>query len=247
MSRRNGHRYCWRTRDMLLLVLFHACCFQLKTGHCALRANAGDIHPWWRVDLGAEYCIGEINVITRQGCCGQHRFTAAVARAGLSSNYARNQPCSSPVPRAQATDGATITFPCAPARMARYVTLDIDSSRQEVTYALLQLAEVMVREHVNDLTTAQPFGKSLSRMTNTFFKLHKGALIANSLPLATNVAVSLTRCARYCSKDVRCFSFDFAPGDGQCRIHSLNTFDIAMTPSENFSVWVRSDEVVQNI
>ncbi|XP_038065725.1 fucolectin-6-like [Patiria miniata] len=34
-------------------------------------ADGGDPHPWWRVDLLNEHCLGEITVTTRQGCCGK--------------------------------------------------------------------------------------------------------------------------------------------------------------------------------
>ncbi|XP_022098117.1 uncharacterized protein LOC110983290 [Acanthaster planci] len=201
--------------------------------------DGGDLHPWWRVDLGAEHCLGELTVITRQGCCGQRRFAAAVARAGPSPNYAENQPCGLPVPRAQATDGARITFPCAPARMARYVTLDINSTSSDVTKALLQLAEVTVKVYTAgecdavDVATSTPKAR-----TPNFNKIHKDGLIANSRPLSVKVAKSVLRCAGYCAKDIRCFSFDFAQGDGQCRLYNLNTTDIEMTPSRYFSVYV---------
>ena len=71
----------------------------------------------------------------------------AVARAGLSSNFAENQPCGSPATRAQSTRGAAVEFLCDPPRMARYVTLDIDASRTEAEHPSLMLAEVTVDEY----------------------------------------------------------------------------------------------------
>ena len=77
---------------------------------------------------------------------GEHRFTGAVVRAGGSPNYTENQPCGLPATRAQSYIGAVNEFLCDPPRMARYVTLDIDSSSPDVSYAILQIAEVTVEE-----------------------------------------------------------------------------------------------------
>ena len=66
----------------------------------------------------------------------------------MGANYTENQPCGSPAARAQCTTGATIVFPCDTLRKARYVTLNIDPTRPEVTFALLQLAEVTVKEYI---------------------------------------------------------------------------------------------------
>ena len=71
-----------------------------------------------------------------------------MVRAGLSSNYADNQPCGQPVPRAQAVDGAVIEFPCLGPRTARYVSVDIDDTRPEVTTPILMMAEVNIKELV---------------------------------------------------------------------------------------------------
>ncbi|XP_022096135.1 uncharacterized protein LOC110982186 [Acanthaster planci] len=109
---------------------------------------ADDSHPWWQVDLGDEYCVGKITVVLRHGCCGQGRFTAAVARAGLSTDYAENEPCGSLATRAQSYDGATVEFVCDVPRRARYVSLDIDPSSPDVTKAILQLGEVKVEENI---------------------------------------------------------------------------------------------------
>ena len=68
-------------------------------------------------------------------------------RAGASPSYAENQPCGSPATRAQSHNGATVEFLCDPPRLARYVTLDIDSSSPDVTNAVLQIGEVTVKEY----------------------------------------------------------------------------------------------------
>ncbi|XP_038062169.1 uncharacterized protein LOC119732624 isoform X33 [Patiria miniata] len=117
-----------------------------------------DQHPWWRVDLGSEYCLGRITVTLRQGCCGQYRFTAAVARAGLGLSYAENQPCGQPATRAQSYDGAVNVFTCDSPRLARYVSLDIDPSSPGVTNALLQMGEVTVEEVASGECSLVPDG-----------------------------------------------------------------------------------------
>ncbi|XP_071791691.1 fucolectin-5-like, partial [Asterias amurensis] len=97
------------------------------TSHTAGSDGSVDAHPWWRVDLGEEHCLGKIIVTLRTDCCGS-RFTGAVARAGLGSEYYENQQCGSPATASQSSAGASITFLCDPPVSARYVTLDIDHS-----------------------------------------------------------------------------------------------------------------------
>ena len=68
-----------------------------------------------------------------------------MVRAGLNGNYTSNQPCGQRVTREQAVTGAVIEFPCAEPRLARYVTVDIDDTRPEVTQAVLMMAEVTIK------------------------------------------------------------------------------------------------------
>ena len=75
----------------------------------------------------------------------ENRFAAAVARAGLSPNYAENRPCGLPATSEQSVTGSTVVFPCDPPRVARYVTLDIDRGNPEAgDQSALMLAEVKV-------------------------------------------------------------------------------------------------------
>ena len=64
-------------------------------------------------------------------------------------NFTDNQPCGAPARREQSNDGAMNQFMCDPPRLAKYVSLDINTSRPEVTYddAILQLGEVTVEEY----------------------------------------------------------------------------------------------------
>ncbi|XP_071803636.1 uncharacterized protein [Asterias amurensis] len=107
-----------------------------------------DMHPWWRVDLGGDHCLGEIKVTIRTQCCG-YRFTGAVARAGPGSEYYVNQQCGLPATASQSYSGAVFTFVCDPPMIARYVTLDIDHAMPGVdpNDAVLSLGEVAVNEY----------------------------------------------------------------------------------------------------
>ena len=81
------------------------------------------------------------------------RFSGAVVRAGVGSNFTENQQCGSPATAAQSVEGAVIEFLCDPPVMAKYVSLDIDLSRPGVTAeAVLQIAEVAVEEYTSGAT-----------------------------------------------------------------------------------------------
>ncbi|XP_071785288.1 fucolectin-3-like [Asterias amurensis] len=108
-----------------------------------------DPHPWWQVDFGENHCMGKITVSLRRNCCGENRFRAAVVRAGLSPDFIQNQQCGLPATESQSTDGAVVEFLCEPPVIARYVSLDIDPSRPDVTLAILQIAEVNVQEYTS--------------------------------------------------------------------------------------------------
>ena len=86
--------------------------------------------------------------------------------------------------------------------------------------------------------TAMPSGEPPKAETTNFNLLQRSSLIRNARPLSVKAAKSLLRCAGYCAKDSRCFSFVFAPRDGQCQLHSLKATDIKMAHSEDSSVYV---------
>ncbi|XP_038073956.1 fucolectin-5-like [Patiria miniata] len=165
------YAYC----DLTALPLVNKQAWQSTSGGPAGRAinnsyqtfqytDTGDPHPWWIVDLDGEHCLGRVTVTLRTGCCGQHRFTGALVRAGLNMNVTNDPspPCGSPAFRNQSSDGATNKFLCDPPRMARYVSLDINISRPGVTAsnAYLQLAEVNLEEYTSGECDAPKIGKS---------------------------------------------------------------------------------------
>ncbi|XP_038066018.1 proto-oncogene tyrosine-protein kinase receptor Ret-like [Patiria miniata] len=112
--------------------------------------DANDPHPWWLLKLGSKHCLGRINVTLRMNGWG-FRFIGAIARAGLSPNFNENLPCGSPATSEQSQNGAEITFLCEPPRLARYVSLDINTSMPGVdaARAFLQLAELAVEEYTS--------------------------------------------------------------------------------------------------
>ncbi|XP_038046018.1 uncharacterized protein LOC119720425 [Patiria miniata] len=194
--------------------------------------DGGDPHPWWKIDLQNEHCVGQITVQIRLDCCGLNRFLGTVVRAGLSANYAENRPCSSPATAAQSSQGTVTEFPCDTPRMARYVSLDIDPSSSGVTTPILQIAELTVEEH----TTIRACDPRIIQSTK-FERLHKKGLIDNPNPLSTKTTRSLTTCADLCTKETDCFSFDFGKSLKQCRLYNLNSTDIVMTPNDEFAVY----------
>ncbi|XP_038077159.1 uncharacterized protein LOC119744995 isoform X2 [Patiria miniata] len=252
MSWRKIFGLCWRTKDAWVLsLMIQACCLQnVRCGLQALSIIAKPASQSMGYYPASKAVDGVMSTFSHGG---EYRFTGAVARAGLGPNYTENQPCGSPATRTQSTNGATHVFLCDAPRMARYVTLDIDKTNPDVTDAVLMLAEVTVKEYTagecpsldGPTTTVAPTTKQTSaefpKTRNSGLQmLYKGGLIGNSVPLSTKKAKSLLRCAGYCSKDAHCFSFDFAPVSGQCRLHNLNSTDIEMSPNEDFSVYVRN-------
>ncbi|XP_033636915.1 receptor-type tyrosine-protein phosphatase T-like isoform X2 [Asterias rubens] len=101
--------------------------------------TVGELNPWWKVDLVAEYCLGKIRVRNRESTESiEIRLVGAVVRAGLSDVVIDNPACGSPVTRQQALSDAWIEFTCDPPRFSRYVSVDIPG------IAILSLAEVQV-------------------------------------------------------------------------------------------------------
>ena len=79
----------------------------------------------------------------------EYCFIAAVARVGNSSNYYENQQCGLPATEAQSQQGAVTEFLCDQPVLARYVSLDINSSSPGVIEAILQIAELTVDEYTS--------------------------------------------------------------------------------------------------
>ena len=73
---------------------------------------------------------------------------------------------------------------------------------------------------------------------STYFKrIFQGASLESSKSLSTRVARSLTQCAVYCTRNTRCLSFEFAPGTGQCRLHSLIPSGADVIPNAEISLF----------
>ncbi|XP_071809531.1 uncharacterized protein [Asterias amurensis] len=211
-------------------------------GNLATFAHTGpsDPHPWWKLDLGGEHCLGQITVVLRRDCCG-FRFIGATARAGLTSDYAVNQRCGEPATSSQATAGATNIFLCDPPVVARWISFDIDRSLPGVNpnEAYLQLAEVSVKVYTRECDpTTTPVPPTTFKLRSAFFAaLHKGYKMGNPGPLSSDSARRLTQCAGYCMKHSRCFSFDFSRVHGQCHLYSVNASDVQPVEDVEFVIY----------
>ena len=75
---------------------------------------------------------------------------AAVARAGSSSNYYKNEQCGSPITNKQSEKGDVIEFLCDPPVLAKYLSLDMNSTSLNVENPMLQIAEVTVKEYKSE-------------------------------------------------------------------------------------------------
>ncbi|XP_038069419.1 tenascin-like [Patiria miniata] len=111
-------------------------------GSCAI--TKASVHPWWRVNMMEEYCVGTITVVNRADCCAE-RLIGATVRAGLSPSVTENTVCGSPVTAEQATPGAWLRFTCDPPVRARYLSVDIDL-RGSGRLQFLAVCEVKVEE-----------------------------------------------------------------------------------------------------
>ncbi|XP_022092821.1 uncharacterized protein LOC110980445 [Acanthaster planci] len=103
-------------------------------------------HPWWRVNLGGDHCLGRITIVTRGDCC-ENRLIGATVRVGLNSEVTRNMICGSAVTKSQAQPGAWIEFVCDPPTLARYVSVDANYGAGTDS---LEICEVMVKEYVQE-------------------------------------------------------------------------------------------------
>ncbi|XP_071801359.1 fucolectin-1-like [Asterias amurensis] len=96
----------------------------ISGGSCSHTGN--DVHPWWKVDLGANHCLGSITLVNRKDCCSE-RLIGAVVRAGMESDIFNNAACGLPVTSDQASiPGGHIRLVCDPPVIAHYISVDDD-------------------------------------------------------------------------------------------------------------------------
>ncbi|XP_038053143.1 uncharacterized protein LOC119725691, partial [Patiria miniata] len=102
-------------------------------------------NPWWKVDLGAVYCLRKITLVNRIDEEGR-RLRDNVIRAGLSSNHLQNTEVGR-VRMDQAVNRAVVDFLPDPYVTARYVSVDIPRNGSGT---IVQLVEVMIEEVTMD-------------------------------------------------------------------------------------------------
>ncbi|XP_071801364.1 uncharacterized protein [Asterias amurensis] len=196
-------------------------------GSCS---NTGyNAHPWWKVDLEANHCLGRITLVNR-GDAGNERLNGAVVRAGIHNDIFNNAACGLPVTRDQASiPGAHLQIVCDPPVIARYVSVDDDFHVNGEWDNLLTLCEVMVEEYPMEdclqTTIAMIVNPSVSiTCLSTLMFVDKE--ITNARPLSVVHMKSPMQCFMRCKMNNECWSFDYVMTSGQCRLYDVKAGDL---------------------
>ncbi|XP_071801636.1 fucolectin-3-like [Asterias amurensis] len=197
-------------------------------------------HPWWKVDLGANHCLGRITLVNRADCCN-NRLSGAIVRAGNETDIFSNAACGLPVTSDQASiPGAHIKFLCDPLVIARYVSVDI---LLKEAGGKLTLCEVIVEEYqMGDclqstaaMTKDTPF--AIAEKTSSL--LFEGKCIVDPRPLSVLHMKSMLRCFQRCLRmENECWSFDYVMTSGQCRLYDVKTGDLIVDDQPGCKVYV---------
>ncbi|XP_071801592.1 uncharacterized protein [Asterias amurensis] len=205
--------------------------------------TAEDPHPWWKVDLGANHCLGRITLVNRGDCCNE-RLTGAIVRAGTGSGILNNAACGLPVTTDQASiPGAHIQFVCDPPVMARYVSVDNENCLSGPGNNVLTLCEVMVEEYPREdcsyMATSSTLDTSFAIAGMTSSLLLEGKCIVGPRALSVLHMTSLIRCFQRClnMKD-ECLSFDYVKTSGQCRLYDVKPGDLIVDDQPGCKVYV---------
>ncbi|XP_038053132.1 uncharacterized protein LOC119725683 [Patiria miniata] len=124
-------------------------------------SESARVNPWWKVDMGAIYCLRKISLVNRisSDVSLASRVRNNVIRAGLSSQHLLNQEIGR-VSEDQAISGAVLDFLPDPYVTARYVSVDIPGSGADT---IVQLVEVMIEEvTVDTIQTDTPTALTLT-------------------------------------------------------------------------------------
>ncbi|XP_071801365.1 pentraxin fusion protein-like [Asterias amurensis] len=182
-------------------------------------------HPWWKVYLGANHCLGRITLVNRGDCCN-NRLIGAVVRAGIESDIFNNAACGLPVTSDQASiPGGHIPFLCDPPVIAQYVSVDDkDHKMNEHENNLITLCEVMVEEYPLEYcpqsTTATIADPSVSiTCMSTLMFVDKE--VSDARPLSVLHMKSPMQCFMRCKITNECWSFDYDMTFGQCRLYDV--------------------------
>ncbi|XP_038052727.1 uncharacterized protein LOC119725395 [Patiria miniata] len=152
------------------------------TGYASLEEQT---NPWWKVDLGAVYCLRKITLVNRiDDVFSQNprRLHGSVIRAGLSSNHLQN-PEVGRVAYDDAISGAVIDFLPDPYVTARYVSVDIPrSGRVDGINTILNLVEVMIEEVTTDTIKTDTTTGGIRRIRCAVKTIYLGTLNLTGLP-----------------------------------------------------------------
>ncbi|XP_033635909.1 fucolectin-1-like [Asterias rubens] len=200
--------------------------------------NQGDLHPWWKVDLGVNHCLGRVTLVNRGDCCSE-RLSGATVRAGIESDISINAACGLPVTSVQASIlGGHIPILCDPPVIARYVSVDV----LDGTY--LTLCEVLVEEYpiedcLHNITTAMTQDTPFTVTSMVSSLLFDGKCIVDPRPLSVVHMKSLTRCFQQCLKmNKGCWSFDYVMTSGQCRLYDVKADALGADDEPGCKVYV---------
>ncbi|XP_071792567.1 uncharacterized protein [Asterias amurensis] len=204
----------------------------LSGGSCSHTGN--DVHSWWKVDLGANHCLGSITLVNRKDCCSE-RLIGAVVRAGMESDIFNNAACGLPVTSDQASiPGGHIRVVCDPPVIAQYISVDDDVSYLQENW--LTLCEVMVEEYsmeeclqttTTDMSTAAMIGDPSFSISCMFKLMFVDKQITNARPLSVLDMKSMLRCFQRCLRmENECWSFDYVMTSGQCRLYDVKAGDL---------------------
>ncbi|XP_071801503.1 uncharacterized protein [Asterias amurensis] len=198
----------------------------IYNSHCS-HTNDFDAHPWWKVDLGANHCLGRITLVNRGDCCPE-RMNGTIVRAGIESDIFNNAACGLPVTSDQASiPGAHIPIVCDPPVIARYVSVDDDVPTADSN--ALTLCEVIVEEYPMEdcalIATAMIVNPSVSiTCLSTLMFVDKE--ITNERPLLVVHMKSPMQCFMRCKINGGCWSFDYVMTSGQCRLYDVKAGDV---------------------
>ncbi|XP_071792957.1 uncharacterized protein [Asterias amurensis] len=208
---------------------------RLASGQCA--HTGVDSHPWWKVDLGTDHCLGRITLVNR-GDSSTDRLTGAVVRAGIESDIFSNAACGVPVTSDQASiRGGHTQIVCDPPVIARYVSVDDDEHvyHQDNHNNVLILCEVIVEEYpmeacsqmttIGMSTASIKVDPSLS-ITGMSTLMFVGKHITTSRPLSVVHIKSPMQCFMRCKINNGCWSFDYVMTSGQCRLYDVKAGDL---------------------
>ncbi|XP_071801618.1 uncharacterized protein [Asterias amurensis] len=186
-------------------------------------------HPWWKVDLGANHCLGRITLVNRGDCCN-NRLIGAVVRAGIESDIFNNAACGLPVTSVQASIlGAHIQFLCDPPVIAQYVSVDDKDHMNGYENHLITLCEVMVEEYPLEYcpqSTTAMIADPLVSITCMSTLIFVDKEVSDARPLSVLHMKSPMQCFMRCKINNECWSFDYVMTSGQCRLYEVKAGDL---------------------